>query len=210
MAQQLGAVGAVDRVQADANRGRQAQRCAVQHDGRANRLAQQVGHGVGLARTLQGGQYGDEFVAAQARHQILGPNGGAQAPRHLAQQLVAGLVAQRIIDRLEMVEVDEQHGHLGVRALRLLHRGLQLLHQVVPVRQLRERVVQLQKRFTLLRCAARTDVAHDGNAVVLAMLGHALADDFHRHFMAVAVQQRRLVQEFIAPCDVGSRHLAVT
>ena len=35
---------------------------------------------------------------------------GAQAERHLPQQLVAHLVAQRVVDPAEVVEVDEEGG----------------------------------------------------------------------------------------------------
>ena len=102
-----------------------------------------------------------------------------------------------------MVQVDEQHGHLGVRTPRPLHGGLQLLHQVVPVGQLRERVMQLQKGFALLGRAARADVVQHSDAVALVMLGHVLAHDFYRHFMSVRVQQGGFVQILVAPRHIG-------
>ena len=50
-----------------------------------------------------------ELVAAQARDGVLGAHRGAQALGDRAQHRVAGEVAERIVDRLEAVEVDEEH-----------------------------------------------------------------------------------------------------
>ena len=44
---------------------------------------------------------------------------GLQAQRDLLQQLVAAGVAERVVDQLEVVEVDEQHRERRVAALRL-------------------------------------------------------------------------------------------
>ena len=51
-----------------------------------------------------------ELVAAQAGDHVLGPQARAQARGDRDQQLVAGGVAEAVVDRLEVVEVDEQHG----------------------------------------------------------------------------------------------------
>ena len=47
-----------------------------------------------------------ELVATQARDGVAFLDAGAQALRDDGQQLVAGLVAQRIVDLLEVVQVD--------------------------------------------------------------------------------------------------------
>ena len=49
-----------------------------------------------------------EFVAGIARHEILASHAAAQTLGDLLQHTVAGLVAERVIDVLEAVEVDEQ------------------------------------------------------------------------------------------------------
>ena len=56
-----------------------------------------------------------ELVAAQPRDRVAGR--AAQQPLgHLDQQLVAGGVAEAVVDRLEVVEVEEEHGDLCRRA----------------------------------------------------------------------------------------------
>jgi hypothetical protein len=49
-----------------------------------------------------------ELVAAMARDDVAGAAHAFQAPGHLAQELVAGSVAQPVVDELEAVEVDRQ------------------------------------------------------------------------------------------------------
>ena len=49
-----------------------------------------------------------ELVAGIARHEVLAAHAAAQACRDLLQHAVAGLVAERVVDVLEAVEVDEQ------------------------------------------------------------------------------------------------------
>ena len=48
-----------------------------------------------------------------------------QAPRHLAQQLVAHVVAERVVDVLEVVEVDEEHRDLAAGALTFERVGIE-------------------------------------------------------------------------------------
>jgi hypothetical protein len=77
------------------------------------RLAQHVQHALRQAQpdfgVVQRLQQDGELVAAQPRHQVDGPHAGAQALRHFVQQLVAGHVAQAVVDHLEAVQVQEQH-----------------------------------------------------------------------------------------------------
>ena len=54
-----------------------------------------------------------ELVAAEPRDEILGPQAGAQPQRDRDQQLVAGGMAEAVVDRLEVVEVDEQDRDLA-------------------------------------------------------------------------------------------------
>ncbi len=52
----------------------------------------------------------DELVAAEPGHQFARPDGGPEPVGDLDEQLVTGGVAQRVIDDLEVVEVEEQAG----------------------------------------------------------------------------------------------------
>ena len=65
-----------------------------------------------------------ELVAAQAGDDVALAQATGEARRDFLQQLVARLVAERVVDQLEAVEVDEQHRELtlvapcGVRSRR--------------------------------------------------------------------------------------------
>ena len=78
-------------------------------------LAGQRGERVALDHVL-----GDhhELVAAQPGQDVGGAQPVAQAPRHDLQHLVADVVAQRVVDGLEAVEVDEQHAQRRRRCAR--------------------------------------------------------------------------------------------
>ncbi|MGY2939147.1 hypothetical protein ACVWZ6_008749 [Bradyrhizobium sp. GM6.1] len=66
-----------------------------------------------------------ELVAAEPRHHVACAQGTTQPVGHFEQEQVAGLVAQRIIDDLETIEVDEQHRKALIVALRLVDRLMQ-------------------------------------------------------------------------------------
>jgi hypothetical protein len=53
-----------------------------------------------------------ELVAAEPRKQVLAAHLLGEARRDLAQQVVAALVAQDVVDLLEAVEVDQQQREL--------------------------------------------------------------------------------------------------
>ena len=52
-----------------------------------------------------------ELVAAEARGGVDRAHAVVQPPRDLLQHLVAGGVAEAVVDVLEVVHVEEQHGH---------------------------------------------------------------------------------------------------
>ena len=55
----------------------------------------------------------DELVAAEPRHGVAGPDLLAQPLGHLAEQQVAELVAEGVVDHLEAVEVENQQRDPG-------------------------------------------------------------------------------------------------
>ena len=61
-------------------------------------------------------EHHDEFVAAEARCRIAPVDRPLDPPGDLLQHSVAGRVAAPVVDRLEPVEVDEQHGERDGRA----------------------------------------------------------------------------------------------
>ena len=54
-----------------------------------------------------------ELVTAQARHEVLVTDDLVDAGTDLAQQGVASLVSEGIVDLLEVIEIDQQKGQLG-------------------------------------------------------------------------------------------------
>ena len=84
----------------------------------------------------------DEFVAAEPRHDVAGTQGAAQPVGDFHQQHVAGIVAQRIVDDLEPVEIDEQHRKLPLVAVRGLDRVVQQLVEHLPIGQIGQAVMR--------------------------------------------------------------------
>ena len=78
-----------------------------------------------------------ELVAAQAREQIGLAQRAGQRRGHPLQELVADAMAERVVDVLEAVEVDEQHADAMAAALGLRDRLRQALVQQQPVGQAR-------------------------------------------------------------------------
>ena len=112
-----------------------------------------------------------ELVAAEAGHEIFRPQHGAQAIGDGAEQVVAARMAQRVVDLLELIEVDEQQRREMALPVRHLQQPLDLVAEIDPVGQLRELVIAGQMADAGLRIAPLGDVLEqdDGTAV-----GHRL------------------------------------
>ena len=113
-------------------------------DGRNQAL---VDHLVKLVAVCDVAQDDDELVAAQAAHGVVCPHRLRQPARHGAQQTVANVVTQRVIDQLEPVQIDEQHRHLLAIRAGLCQRVGQSLLAHGAIRQLGEHIVLGQKRM---------------------------------------------------------------
>ncbi len=87
----------------------------VEGDGRAQRLAQRLGEGddaLGLALRQQNER---ELVAGEARQRVLRLQQAAEPARERQQDRVADRDADGIVDLLEAVEIDHDHGRLDRR-----------------------------------------------------------------------------------------------
>ena len=67
-----------------------------------------------------------ELIAAHAHDDVLGAHRRLDALRDFLQKLVADLVAVRIVDVFEAIEIEEQHCQRRSRLARLLHRHRQV------------------------------------------------------------------------------------
>ena len=107
--------------------------------GRRERSQHPLGDRAGFRdRVVDARQHHRELVAAQPRDDVLRAHGMPEPAGHGDEQRVADGVAERVVDDLEVVEVDEQDAE-RLRAGREL--GAQALHEQQPVGQLGERVV---------------------------------------------------------------------
>src|SRR5690242_15146338 len=104
-------------VLADANRG-------------LERRLQSLGNASRVTRLTYVLEQERKFVATEAREHIERPKATREAPRHFEQQLVSGDVAKAVVDRLEIVEIEEQHAEALVRiATRALDRDSHALDE---------------------------------------------------------------------------------
>ena len=101
--------------QHDTHARRNVQGMAFDEKGFPEQLAQIAGTTVGAGQGLVGvfrdlGEQDDELVSAQARHRILVPQSSGEPGGHLFQQFVAHGVSKRVVDVLEVVEIEKQDG----------------------------------------------------------------------------------------------------
>ena len=82
-----------------------------------------------------------ELVAAEPCTRVLGTDARLEPLRDLDEQLVAGRVAEAVVDRLEVVEIDEQDREEVLPAMPPLERMRDAIREEHPVREPRERVV---------------------------------------------------------------------
>jgi len=106
-----------------------------------------------------------ELVPAQARYQVLGPHALPQAFGHFLQQPVAGGMSQGVVDPLEAIEVQEQHGHAVAMALGAFQGLLQAGAEQQPVGQAGQGVVMRQVAEAVAGLLQRRDVAQDRHVV---------------------------------------------
>ncbi len=57
-------------------------------------------------RAIRPGLDDDEFVAAEPRHSVLGPNRGPQAVGDSLEETITDRVTEGVVDRLEAIEIE--------------------------------------------------------------------------------------------------------
>src|SRR6266851_5709943 len=123
----------------------------------------------------------DEFVAAETGDGVAFPQAHSQTTRGLLEQPVAEGVAERIVDELEAVEIEEQERHRLAITLRVVERMGEALVEHVAVGQSRQGVVRRDVEQILFGLLARHELAD------------LAADDTHH------LQQRRIgIADFAA------------
>src|SRR5665647_1589612 len=105
------------------------------------------------------GKHDYELIPALSRHRIFLAQADIHARRHLLQQLVAGLVAMTIIDRLELIEIDKQNCHAVVVACSTAERLLETIGEKAAIWQAGQFVVIGASPYDFLSSFSRRDVA---------------------------------------------------
>jgi hypothetical protein len=85
------------------------------------------------ARTSRAQEH-SELVSAEPGDQIAGAGAGLQAAAHADEQLIAGVVTEAVVHRLELIEIHEQEGSALLRAVPCAESGFYLFDKVIAVR----------------------------------------------------------------------------
>ena len=142
----------------DADAGADDDGMAVEQIGIADRLQQPLGEQHGILGPRQPALDDREFVGVEPGQRILLAQRRAQALGDAAQQLVADAVAERVVDRLEIVEAEHQHGDLVGAAPRVQQDLVHVLAQQIAVRQPGQAVVLRHEGEPRLGALALGDV----------------------------------------------------
>ena len=111
-----------------------------------------------LELEVEVGQQNQELITALARNHIGRPHSAAQSQGDCTQKLVARTVAKTVIDELEVVEIEEEHGDTAPGPLGSCDRNLQMLAEHRPVGKTGQRIVVGQVCETILGLFARRNV----------------------------------------------------
>ena len=156
---------------------------AADGEGLRERAQEPLAQLAGGARVREAGLDDRELVAAEARHRVDVPGARPQPAGHQAQKLVAAMVPERVVDVLELVEVEEQEGHQLVVPASLDERLLQPVLEQGAVGQVRQGIVVREVPDLLLGAQAVGDVPLDRD--VVADLARDVANRGDRRFLVV-------------------------
>ena len=98
-------------------------------------LLGRLGHGARLEEQC-------ELVAAEPSQGVAGAHDQQEPVRHRHQELVTGGVTEAVVDGLELIEVQEQHGHEVGASLGLLKGAVDVVEEQHPVGEPGQRVVK--------------------------------------------------------------------
>ena len=139
--QRVGTLSVV-RIEADPDAGLRIDFVAAgQAEGNSQGVEQFLGDGGRLLWFVETLEQQHELVAAEATERILAPQPRPQSPRHAGKKLVTSGMAETVVDRLEVVQIDEENRHPRAGSLRDLERMLESRVDEQPVGQSRQRIV---------------------------------------------------------------------
>ena len=109
-ADQLAGIEALGTGLGDSDAGANMEGLAIEGDRLLQQADQARTETVDLAAVVHAAEHQEELVAAQTRDQVAVAGSVAQAVRYLLQHRVTGGMAERVVDRLEVVQVQQQQG----------------------------------------------------------------------------------------------------
>ena len=169
----------------------------VGHEQRTAEQVQQLpGHFLGIH--VGGVEQGGELVAGEARQTGLGPQRVAQAPRQAGQHLVAGLVAEGLVDAFEVVDVHQQQAE--GRVWRFAQLLLEAIDEIGAIAQPGEAVAQGLLCLALIVQLVERDVLAQAEQVGGDPFG--VADPGHPHVSPIGFQALALAAELHLPAVV--------
>ena len=184
--------GGIVGIQRDTDAGRNIGYFFFQAEGVGQALPDALGDPPDIAGVIQFRQDDDEFVPAQARHGVGFAHAVADASRRLFQQQVAHVVPERVVDLLELVEVDEHQRHFQAGAVRFLDLLRQPVMEHAAVGQAGQRIVVGLVPDQFLGCFPAGDVADKPIEFILARRVDCGNGQFDGEFAAIAVQPQHL------------------
>ena len=145
-----------------------------------------------------------KFVAADPPAKFLPATGLAQAARDFAQQFIANLMAQRIVDRLEPIEIDHQESAAGAARACGGHGLVQHFAQMATVGQASQRIEPRQlrdlvRRFALQRYV-RCDPAKAQERAIVVMPGRG--GQFPPACLARHLDRQHQIGKALAPLEM--------
>ena len=141
MLEQLDAAGTVVREHTDANAGGHDHAPAGQLDGLFERVHDALGHALRFVAIVDVDQ-NTKLVAAKSRHHIPVIAGGASdLIGNGLEQLIACVVAQAVVDPLEVIDIEKQHRQFAVLGGRVCEFFSKDLVEAAPIDQVGQRVV---------------------------------------------------------------------
>ena len=158
----------------DTEAGCRIDRLAVDLERLAHVLDDAGGKALGLVDTLHAGLQDGEFVAAETGHHVGVAHAGGEAFGDGAEQRVAGRMAERVVHRLEVIEVEAHDGQHGSVGSAVVHRLMDALAEGIAVGQAGEAVVPRHVGDARLHPALLGHVLEGGDpaAVRHGLLGH--------------------------------------
>ena len=158
--QVLGVVG-IERIDGDAGAGARMDRGAVEIDRLVDARQNAPGDHIDVLAGAGARQDHDELVAAEPHAEVGGAAGVAHALRGDDQHIVAGGVAERVVDLLEAVEIELQHGEPLAAPVRALDQRVEMVGEEGAVVQARQPVMDGDEGHRIARVDQLMRAAQD-------------------------------------------------